>query len=239
MPNNMAIKSDVMQQMVSGSIAEGSKVAVVASANNAELVLNSKQLALIGTSVKEFIDGEGLIFDGEIKKDNVAKAIATVLGEKPTYEWWELVRTTWEASYMAKYSLANEKSANNAWLDNMKRLKAKYALEKPAKGTKDSARMSESRAKEQAELQAKTDSVLQEEIVAYKSEGNSKATAKAIKLEAEVERRAKIANADKNERRKAQQSLLSKAMKKIEDDDLLNQIWNLVPDSVKLAIAQD
>jgi hypothetical protein len=235
----MTIKSDVMQQMVSGSIAEGSKVAVVASANNAELVLNTKQLALIGTSVKEFIDGEGLIFDGEIKKDNVAKAIATVLGENPTYEWWELVRTTWETSYMAKYSLANEKSANNAWLDNMKRVKAKYALEKPAKGTKDSARMSEARAKEQAELQAKPDSVLSEEIMAYKSEGNSKATAKAIKLEAEVERRAKIANGDKIERRKAQQSLLSKAMKKIENDDLLNQIWDLVPQSVKLDIAQD
>jgi ppGpp synthetase/RelA/SpoT-type nucleotidyltranferase len=75
--------------------------------------------------------------------------------------------------------------------------------------------------------------------MAYKAEGNSKAMAKATKLQGEVERRAKIANADKIERRKAQQSLLSKAMKKIENDDLLNQIWDLVPQSVKLAIAQD
>jgi hypothetical protein len=231
----MTIKSDVMQQMVNGSIAEGSKIAKVVSADDIELALNSKQLALIGTSVKEFIEGEGLIFDGEIKKDNVAKAIATVLGENPTYEWWELVRTTWETSYMAKYSLANEKSANNAWLDNTKRIKAKFALEKPAKGSKDSTRMSEKRAKEQAELQAKTDSVLREEMLAYKADDDFK---KADKLKAELERREKLSKSDAIEQRKARQALLVKAMKKIADDDLLNQIWALVPNSIKLDIAQ-
>jgi hypothetical protein len=231
----MTIKSDVMQAVVMGSIAEGSKPAKVISPSDVELVLNTKQLALIGTSVKEFIEGEGLIFDGEIKKDNVAKAIATVLGENPTYEWWELVRTTWEASYMAKYSLANEKSANNAWLDNTKRIKAKFALEKPAKGSKDSTRMSEKRAKEQAELQAKPDSVLREEMLAYKADDDFK---KADKLKAELERREKLNKADVVEQRKARQALLVKAMKKIADDDLLNQIWALVPNSIKLEIAQ-
>jgi hypothetical protein len=232
---NTPIKNDVMQQMVMGSIAEGSKPAKVISPDDVELVLNQKQLALIGTSVKEFIEGEGLIFDGEIKKDNVAKAIATVLGDNPSYEWWELVRTTWEASYMAKYSLANEKSANNAWLDNTKRIKAKFALEKPAKGSKDSTRMSEKRAKEQAELEKKTDSVLREEMLAYKAEDNFK---KADKLKAELERREKLNKADAVEQRKARQALLVKAMKKIADDDLLNQIWALVPNSIKLEIAQ-
>ena len=76
----MTIKSNVMQQVVNGSIAEGSKPAVVAVSD--ELVLNSKQLALIGTSVKEFIDAEELIFEGDSKKDNVAKAIASVLGSR-------------------------------------------------------------------------------------------------------------------------------------------------------------
>ena len=231
----MTIKSDVMQQVVMGSIAEGSKPAKVVSSNDVELVLNTKQLALIGTSVKEFIEGEGLIFDGESKKDNVAKAIATVLGENPTYEWWELVRTTWENNYMAKYSLANEKSANNAWLDNTKRIKAKFALEKPVKGSKDSTRMSEKRAKEQAELQSKTDSVLREEMLAYKADDDFK---KASTIKAELERREKLNKADVVEQRKARQALLVKAMKKIADDDLLNQIWALVPQSIKLEIAQ-
>jgi hypothetical protein len=231
----MTIKSDVMQQMVNVSIAEGSKPAKVISPSDVELILNQKQLALIGTSVKEFIEGEGLIFDGEVKKDNVAKAIATVLGDNPSYEWWELVRTTWEASYMAKYSLANEKSANNAWLDNCKRVKAKFALEKPAKGSKDSTRMSEKRAKDQAEMQAKPDSVLREEMLAYKADDDFK---KADKLKAELERREKLNKADVVEQRKARQALLVKAMKKIADDDLLNQIWALVPNSIKLEIAQ-
>jgi hypothetical protein len=235
----MTIKSDVMQQVVNGSIANGSKVAVVSSVNNVELVLNTKQLASIGDSVSATIEADELEFNASELRDDICRSLAKVLGTDPTYEFWELVRTTWENVYMARKKLSNEKSANNAWLEHTKRLKAKFNLEKPAKGGKDSTRMSESRAKEQAELQAKTDSVLSEEIMAYKAEGNSKAMAKATKLQGEVERRAKIANADKIERRKAQQSLLVKAMKKIEDDDLLNQIWNLVPDSVKLAIAQD
>lgn len=232
----MTIKSDVMQAVVMGSIAEGSKPAKVVSADDVELMLNSKQLALIGTSVKEFIDGESLIFDGESKKDNVAKAIATVLGDNPTYEWWELVRTTWETSYMAKYSLANEKSANNAWLDNTKRVKAKYALEKPAKGTKDSARMSAKRAEEQAKMQAKTDSVLREEMLAYKAEDKF---TEAEKVKKEIERRGKLANAGIAEQVKARQSLLAKAVRKIENPDLLAQLWDLVPQSIKLDIAQD
>jgi multidrug resistance efflux pump len=136
---------------------------------------------------------------------------------------------------MAKYSLANEKSANNAWLDNTKRIKAKFALEKPVKGSKDSTRMSEKRAKEQAELQSKTDSVLREEMLAYKADDDFK---KADKLKAELERREKLNKADVIEQRKARQALLVKAMKKIADDDLLNQIWALVPQSIKLEIAQ-
>ena len=229
----MTIKSNVMQQVVNGSIAEGSKPAVVAVSD--ELVLNSKQLALIGTSVKEFIDAEELIFEGDSKKDNVAKAIASVLGSSPTYAWWELVRTTWESSYMAKYQLANEKSANNAWLDNCKRIKAKYALEKPAKGSKDSTRMSEKRAKEQAELQSKTDSVLREEYLAYKADDN---LSKATSIKKEIDRREKLANGDKLERRKARQSLLASAVKKITDDALLEKLWAQIPESIKLELAK-
>ena len=229
----MTIKSNVMQQVVNGSIAEGSKPAVVAVSD--ELVLNSKQLALIGTSVKEFIDAEELIFEGDSKKDNVAKAIASVLGSSPTYAWWELVRTTWESSYMAKYQLANEKSANNAWLDNCKRIKAKYALEKPAKGSKDSTRMSEKRAKEQAELQSKTDSVLREEYLAYKADDN---LSKATSIKKEIDRREKLANGDKLERRKARQALLASAVKKITDDTLLENLWAQIPESIKLELAK-
>jgi hypothetical protein len=239
MPNNTAIKNDVMQQVVMGSIAEGSKPAKVVSADDVELVLNQKQLASIGDSVKATIESEELEFNASELRDDIAKSISRVLGTAPTYEWWELVRTTWENVYMARKNLSNEKSANNAWLDNCKRLKAKFNLEKPAAGSKASTRMSEKRAKEQAELQAKTDSVLREEILAYKAEDTAQAMAKATKLTAEIERRAKLANANLIEQRKARQALLSKAMKKIANDDLLNQIWALVPQSVKLEIAQE
>jgi hypothetical protein len=240
---NTPIKSDVMQQVVNGSIAEGSKVAVVKSANDVELILNTKQLAIVGESVNQFIEGDEEIFRGDEKHIKVATSLAKLLKPEPkvepTYAFWNLVADTWINVYMVRNNLSNEESAKNAWYRNTKRMTQLFGLNKPTHGGKDSSRMSESRAKEQAELQAKTDSVLQDEILAYKAEGNSKAMAKATKLLGEVERREKIADSDKIERRKAQQALLSKAMKKIENDNLLNEIWGLVPESVKLAIAQD
>jgi len=235
MPNNTAIKNDVMQQMVNGSIAEGSKPAVVSSADDVELVLNQKQLASIGESVKATIESENLEFNASELRDDIAKVLSKVLGINPTYEWWELVRTTWENTYLVRKDLSNEKSANNAWLDNCKRMKARFGLEKPAKGSKDSARMSEKRAKEQAEMQAKPDSVLREEMLAYKADDDFK---KADKVKAEIDRREKLNNVGVVERRKARQALLVKAMKKIENDNLLNEIWSLVPESIKLEIAQ-
>ena len=239
----MTIKSDVMQQVVNGSIANGSKVAVVVSADDVELVLNSKQLAVVGESVNQFIEGDEEIFRGDEKHIKVATSLAKLLKPEakvePTFAFWNLVADTWINVYMSREQLSNEESAKNAWYRNTKRMEKLFGLTKPLKGTKDSTRMSEARAKEQAELQAKTDSVLQDEIMAYKAEGDSKSMAKATKLQSEVERRSKIADSSKIERRKAQQSLLSKAMKKIENDDLLNQIWDLVPQSVKLDIAQD
>lgn len=235
MPNNTAIKNDVMQQMVNGSIAEGSKPAVVSSADDVELVLNQKQLASIGESVKATIESENLEFNASELRDDIAKVLSKVLGINPTYEWWELVRTTWENTYLVRKDLSNEKSANNAWLDNCKRMKARFGLEKPAKGSKDSARMSEKRAKEQAELQAKPDSVLREEMLAYKADDDFK---KAEKVKAEIDRREKLNNVGVVERRKARQALLGKAVKKIADDNLLNQMWALVPESIKLDIAQ-
>jgi len=231
----MTIKSDVMQQVVMGSIAEGSKPSKVVSADDVELSLNQKQLASIGDSVNATIKSEDLEFNASELRDDIARSLSKVLGTDPTYEWWELVRTTWENTYMARKNLSNEKSANNAWLDNAKRMKAKFNLEKPAKGSKDSARMSEKRKAEQAELEKKTDSVLREEMLAYKAEDNFK---KADKLKAELERREKLNKADLVEQRKAKQALLGKAVKKIADDALLDQMWALVPQSVKLEIAQ-
>ena len=239
MPNTTAIKNDVMQIMVDGAIAEGSKPAVVKSADDVQLALNTKQLALIGDTVKEFMSAEELLFQGDSKKDEVARAISKLLKPdakvEPTYEWWELVRTTWENVYMAKNKLANDKSANNAWLENTKRIKAKYGLEKPVKGSKDSSRMSEKRKAEKAELESKTDSVLREEYLAYKADDNlSKATA----IKKEIERREKLNDKPLVEKRKARQALLASAMRKITDDALLEQIWALVPQSVKLEIAK-
>jgi hypothetical protein len=95
--------------------------------------------------------------------------------------------------------------------------------------------MSEKRAKEQAELQAKPDSVLREEMLAYKADDDFK---KASTIKTELDRREKLNKSDLIEQRKAKQALLGKAVKKVEDDALLNQLWELIPQSVKLAVAQ-
>jgi hypothetical protein len=236
----MTIKSNVMQQMVNGSLAQANKPAKVM---DVELVLTDKQLALIGESVDGSIRADDLLFQGDELKGIVAKAMAKVLKPdakvEPTYAWWNFVATNWQNVYMARNKLSNENSANNAWYDVCKRMKKDFALEKPKAPSADASRMSEKRKAEQAELQAKPDSVLREEILAYKAEDTAQAMAKATKLTAEIERRKKLADADSIEQRKAKQALLAKAMKKIADDDLLNQLWALVPQSIKLDIAKE
>jgi hypothetical protein len=239
MPNNTAIKNDVMQQMVNGSIAEGSKPSKVASASDVELVLNSKQLATIGDSVNLYIKGDDLLFEGDELHVKVATATAKLLKPEPkvepTYAFWNLVADTWVNVYMARNQIANADSAKNAWYRNVKRMEKLFGLTKPKAPTADASRMSEKRKAEQAELQAKPDSVLREEYLAYKADDN---LAKATSVKREIERREKQNSAGLIEQRKAKQALLSKAMKKIENDDLLNQLWDLVPQSVKLEIAQ-
>lgn len=235
----MTIKSNVMQQVVMGSIAEGSKPAVVSSAKDVSLVLNQKQLATVGETVKLFIDGDEQIFQGDEKHIKVATVMAKLLKPEskvePSYAFWNLVADTWVNVYMAQNNISNEESAKNAWYRNVKRMEKLFGLTKPKAPSADASRMSEKRAKEQAELQAKPDSVLREEMLAYKADDDFK---KADKLKAELERREKLNKADVVEQRKARQALLVKAMKKIADDDLLNQIWALVPNSIKLEIAQ-
>lgn len=236
----MTIKSDVMQQMVNGSLAQATKPVKVV---DVELVLSDKQLALLGEAVNNTMRADELLFDGNELKDNVAKAVAKVLqpdAKVPcTFAYWDFVATTFQKVYMSRNKLSNEKSAENVWYDVAKRMKAKFALEKPTKDTKDSTRMSEKRKAELAELQKKTDSVLRDEVLAYKAEDTKASLAKASKLLAEIERRGKLANAGIAEQIKARQALLAKAVRKIENPDLLAQLWDLVPQSIKLDIAQD
>jgi hypothetical protein len=72
-------------------------------------------------------------------------------------------------------------------------------------------------------------------MLAYKADDDFK---KASTIKTELDRREKLNNVGVVERRKARQALLVKAMKKIENDNLLNEIWSLVPESIKLEIAQ-
>lgn len=233
----MTIKSNVMQQMVNGSLAQANKPAKVL---DVELVLTDKQLALIGESVDGSIRADDLLFQGDELKGIVAKAVAKVIKPdakaEPTYAWWNFIATNWQNVYMARNKLSNEKSAENAWYDVCKRMKKDFALEKPKAPSADASRMSEKRKAEQAEMQAKTDSVLREEMLAYKAEDKF---SQADKIKKELERREKQNNVGLIEKRKAKQALLAKAMKKIEDDALLNQLWSLVPESIKLEIAKD
>lgn len=235
-----AIKSDVMQNVVNGAVAEGSKPAVVVKAD--DLALNAKQLAVIGNSVNLFIEGDEQIFQGDEKHIKVATAVAKLLKPEPkaepTYAFWNLVADTWQNVYMANNQIANEKSAENAWYRNAKRMEKLFSLVKPKAPNKDASRMSEKRKAELAELQAKPDSVLREEYLAYKAENTSQADAKATSISKEIERRAKENDKPILEKRKARQALLASAMRKISDDALLETIWNLVPQSVKLEIAK-
>lgn len=76
----------------------------------------------------------------------VAEGVARILGEKPTFEHWEAVAAAFQANY-AKARPCAEKTAANRWHMLAGALRDKFALEKPAKGTKQAAQKAASREK--------------------------------------------------------------------------------------------
>lgn len=74
----------------------------------------------------------------------VATAVARVIGTKPTFSHWELVRDAFVTAY-AKARNCKEESARRRWVGVCDVMAKEFALEKPAKPTEEGVKKAEQR----------------------------------------------------------------------------------------------
>lgn len=215
-----AIKNDVMQQMVNGSLAQASKP-------DAEVVmLNKDAFARIGALVNGFIDAENKLFEGDTLMQTCALGLAKHFGTTPSYEYWVATSKAWQSAYMGRVKSANEESAERAWQRLAKRMEKECQLAKPKAPSKDANRMSAKRAEEQAKMQSIPDSQLLEMVAEFKAVDNFK---DAEKCKKEIERRAKEKNKGLDAQVKEMKDDIKKRLAKVTDLALLKKISALLP----------
>lgn len=218
-----AIKNDVMQQMVNGSLAQASKP-------DAEVaLLNKDAFARIGNLVNGLIDAENKLFEGDTLMQTCALGLAKHFGVNPSYEFWVATRDAFVNSYMARSKASSEESAGKAWERLAKRMYKEVGLEKPKAPSKDATRMSAKRAEEQAKMQAIPDSQLLELVAEYKAQDNFK---DAEKCKKELERRAKEKNKGVDAQVKEMKDDIKKRLSKVTDLALLKKISAMLPKAV-------
>lgn len=184
--NTLSVKSEVMSALVQQAVSLGNTKPEVVE--NGEVVLTEDNFAKIGTLVNGFIDAERQLFEGDNKMQVCAVGLASYFGTNPAYAFWVATAKAWQNVYMARNQIANEESAEKAWQRLCKRMSKECGLDKPKAPSADATRMSEKRAKEKAEMLAKTDSALLAEMAEYKAKDDF---ANARKVQQELDRREK------------------------------------------------
>jgi hypothetical protein len=218
-----AIKNDVMQNMVNGSLAQASKP------EGEVVMLNKDAFARIGNLVNGFIDAENKLFEGDTLMQTCALGLAKHFGTNPDYDYWNATAKAWQSAYLGRVQSANEESAERAWQRLAKRMAKEVGLEKPKAPSKDATRMSAKRAEEQAKMQAIPDSQLLELVAEYKAQDNFK---DAEKCKKELERRAKEKNKGVDAQVKEMKDDIKKRLAKVTDLALLKKISAMLPKAV-------
>ena len=228
--NKKEVAVDVFEVVANSALAEASKkpspltpVDVVDSVG-------------IGRVVELFAQGEDDIFAGETKVRNSANGMAKILGDSPSYDYWENCRKAFELAYRAKYPKFNEETANKAWTRIAKVMEKEFGLSKPKAPSKAAQGMSEKRAKEKAHMESLVDSQLHEAIAGFVQLGNF---SEAAKYQNEVKRRDKIAGKSSDEAFKLERKLISRCIWKITDPARIAEIRALIPNAVYDEIKAD
>ena len=205
-------KSDVVVQIV--------------DAPKAEYVLSTDEFGSVGSLLDLVIKAENALFEGDLGMEKAGMALAKLMGTNPTYAKWETIRKSYESGYMARNPNANEESANRSFTRVAKRMEKECGLSKPKAPSASAKSMSDKRAKEKAELESMTDSVIREQMAAYVANAEFD---KAQKLQGELKRRAKEANKDKEAEVKALREQVIKQVKACIDKATLSKVSALLP----------
>lgn len=181
----------------------------IAKPSNVEVVLSD----VTKSSLNEIVTTSISAYDAGIKKAELvfstAEAFALSLGTAPTYEDWNAQFNYVEREIVARRKISVE-SAQNLLTEVRKTMATAFGLEKP----KAKSRTAEANQKARAEFANMPIATLKAEKTELAKNGDAQSLKRAVKIQAEIEKRAK---AEATANAKAESKGITKLRKSLKD----------------------
>ena len=181
----------------------------IKQSSEVELVLSD----VTKSSLNEIVTSAISAYDAGIKKAELiystAESLASALGTDPTYETWTAQFNYVEREIVARRKISVE-SAQNLLTEVRKTMLSAFNLDKP----KAKSRTAEANAKARAEFNDVPVAKLQAEKVALAKNGDAQSLKRAVKIQAEIEKREK---ADKLASEKAESKGITQLRKSLKE----------------------
>jgi hypothetical protein len=197
---------------------------VITKSSEVESVLSD----VTKSSLNEIVTSAINAYDAGIKKAeaiySTAESLASALGTEPTYEDWTAQFNYVEREIVARRKISVE-SAQNLLTEVRKTMLSAFNLDKP----RAKSRTAEANAKARAEFADAPVAKLQAEKITLAKNGDAQSLKRALKIQAEIEKRAKL---EASANAKAESKGITKLRKSLKDwvqgmepDMLANLVW--------------
>ena len=181
----------------------------ITKASEVEIVLSD----VTKSSLNEIVTSAINAYDAGIKKAELiystAESLASALGTEPTYETWTAQFNYVEREIVARRKISVE-SAQNLLTEVRKTMLSAFNLDKP----KAKSRTAEANAKARAEFKDVPVAKLQAEKTQLAKNGDAQSLKRAVKIQAEIEKRAKL---EASANAKAESKGITKLRKTLKD----------------------
>jgi len=182
---------------------------VITKASEVEIVLSD----VTKSSLNEIVTSAINAYDAGIKKAeaiySTAESLASALGTEPTYEDWTAQFNYVEREIVARRKISVE-SAQNLLTEVRKTMLSAFNLDKP----RAKSRTAEANAKARAEFADAPVAKLQAEKITLAKNGDAQSLKRALKIQAEIEKRAKL---EASANAKAESKGITKLRKTLKD----------------------
>ena len=181
----------------------------ITKASEVEIVLSD----VTKSSLNEIVTSAINAYDAGIKKAELiystAESLASALGTEPDYPTWTAQFNYVEREIVARRKISVE-SAQNLLTEVRKTMLSAFNLDKP----RAKSRTAEANAKARAEFADAPVAKLQAEKVALAKNGDAQSLKRAVKIQAEIEKRAKL---EASANAKAESKGITKLRKTLKD----------------------
>jgi len=197
------MKQNKIKSVVKASLTNGRDIVVK------EVILSD----VTKSSLNEIVTSSINAYDAGVKKAELiystAEAFALSLGTAPTYEDWNAQFNYVEREIVARRKISVD-SAQNILTEVRKTMASAFSLEKP----KAKSRTAEANAQARAEFKDVPVAKLQAEKAQLAKNGDAQSLKRAVKIQAEIEKRAKL---EASANAKAESQGITKLRKSLKD----------------------